>query len=296
MTKKNKLIIFVFGLIAFALIADFSLAQDIGTEIVENNLVDTLGSAGTDPRLLIARIIQIALSFLGVIAISLTLYAGFTWMNSGGDEDKIDRAKKTLKSAVIGLVIILSSWAITTYLISKITGSLGSALNPGFNTNAPRTFNDSGFGAIGACSIDNVYPENNQTDVARNTTIVVSFKEEIGLQGLCADNSGNNCTCGEDNCDRIDPEIIRIYKTELGDACGISSCPDLNGNLTEVLLTVFDDNKTLFLTPVGYLGDPAKNIKYTIKLTDNLKRPVAIQCLKIVPVTYFPGNSKLAVV
>lgn len=272
MTKKNKLIIFIFGLIAFGLIADFSLAQDIGAEIIENNLGNTLGSAGTDPRLLIARIIQIALSFLGIIAILLTLYAGFTWMSSGGDEDKISRAKQILKNAVIGLVIILSSWAITTYLISKITGSLGSALNPGFSNNAPRIFSDPGFGAIGACSVDSVYPEHNQTDVARNTTIVISFKEEIGLQGLCADNAGKSCTCGEAGCDRINPKIIRIYKTDSGDACGANSCPDINSNTTEVMLTVFDDNKTLFLTPIGYLGDPSKNIKYSIKLTDNLKK------------------------
>lgn len=272
MTKKNKLIIFLFGLIAFALMADFSLAQDIGAEIVENNFGDALGSSGTDIRFIIARVIQIALSFLGIIAISLTLYAGFIWMTSGGDEDKIDRAKSTLRNSIIGLLIILSSWAITTYFISKITGSLGSAINPNFNLNPPRTFTDSGFGAIGACSIDNVYPENNQKDVARNSTIVVNFKEEINLQGLCQNETGDSCACGEGDCNRINPEIIRIYKADLGDACSTNSCPEVNSNLTEVILDVFSDKKTIFLTPIGYLGDPDNNIQYAVKLTENLQK------------------------
>lgn len=294
MNKKNKLIIFFFGLIAFALMADFSLAQDIGAEVVENNFEDVLGSSGTDLRFLIARIIQIVLTFLGIIAISITLYAGFLWMSSGGDEDKIDRAKRTLKNSIIGLVIILSSWGVTTYIISKITGSLGSAINPSFNLNIPKTIDGSGFGAIGACSIDSVYPEDNQKDVARNTTIVVSFKEGIGLEGLCINDSGQSCFCGEDSCNRINPKIIRIYKTDLGDACGASSCPEVNSNLTDVVLTTFSDNKTIFLTPIGYLGSPDKNIQYSIKLTEDLRKANGDSMFKSCSSNFFNWNFEVS--
>lgn len=47
-------------------------------------------------------------------------------MTSNGEEDKVDKAKKYLKNAVIGLVIILASWAIATFVISKLAGTGGS--------------------------------------------------------------------------------------------------------------------------------------------------------------------------
>lgn len=46
-------------------------------------------------------------------------------MTSNGEEDKVDKAKKYLKNAVIGLIIILASWAIATFLINKLAGTGG---------------------------------------------------------------------------------------------------------------------------------------------------------------------------
>ena len=77
----------------------------------------------SDPRTVFGRIINIALGFLGVIALLIILYAGFLWMTSGGDEEKIRRAKKTLIRAAIGLLIIFSSWAFVSFLISRLGGS-----------------------------------------------------------------------------------------------------------------------------------------------------------------------------
>jgi hypothetical protein len=273
MTKKNKLFVLFLSLLAGAFMADFSLAQDImGLDFVETGLDGALGSAGTDPRIVVMRIIQIILSFLGVLALTLTLYAGFLWTTSGGEEDRIDRAKKILKNALIGLLIILSSWGMVTYFIARITGSLSSALNPANFRPSPRAFTDYGFGAIGSCSVQNVYPENNQKDVPRNTAIVANFKETINTKDLCVNSGGSACSCGETDCNLINPKIIRIYKTDLGDACGANSCPSVNSNLTEVFLSLTADSQSLFLIPANYLGDPAKNIRYSINITDGLKK------------------------
>ena len=57
---------------------------------------------------------------LGILALSLVLYAGFLWMTSAGNEEKIDKAKGILKNAVIGLIIIMSSWGIVTFIIYKL--------------------------------------------------------------------------------------------------------------------------------------------------------------------------------
>lgn len=272
MTKKNKLFALFFSLVASAFLANFVLAQDYGIEVVSNSLGNTLGSPGLDPRVFAARIIQVILSFLGLIALGLILYAGVVWMTSGGSEDKIDKAKSTLKNAVIGLFIILASWTITTYVIAKITGSVGSALDL-TNFNYTRgTLSDSGFAAIGACSVDFVYPENNQKDVPRNTSILISFKESFSLNDLCVNNTGDTCTCGEANCNLINPQIIRIYKTDLGDACTSDSCPDVNSNVSDVALSVADGGKSLILSPLTYLGESTQNTKYSVKIGSDLRK------------------------
>lgn len=78
------------------------------------------GLPDTDIRISIANIIRTLLGLLGLIAVILILYAGFTWMTSGGNDEKISQARKTLISAVIGLAIILSAYAITNFVVSSL--------------------------------------------------------------------------------------------------------------------------------------------------------------------------------
>lgn len=47
-------------------------------------------------------------------------------MNSGGDEEKVSQAQKILKNAIIGLVIVLASWAIATFILSRLSGAMTS--------------------------------------------------------------------------------------------------------------------------------------------------------------------------
>jgi hypothetical protein len=56
------------------------------------------------------------LSLLGVIFIILMIYGGYNWMTAGGNEDKMTTAKNTIKSAIIGLIIIAGAWAIYIFI------------------------------------------------------------------------------------------------------------------------------------------------------------------------------------
>ena len=270
MAKKLKLIVFIFGLVALAMMANFVYAQSFGINEVNNTIVLQQAS---DPRVIIARVIQIALSLLGLIALILVIYAGVLWMTSNGDEDKITRAKQILKNGIIGLVIILSSWAITTFILSKFINAVGSTQTNNFNTNTPGTFTDPGFGAAGSCSVASFYPENNQTDVARNSSIIITFKENIKSNSVCMDAGGAACDCGTTVngkvCNKINPQTIRIFKTDLGDG---GTCPGANANVTDVASNISSDGKTLTLSPLAYLGDASKNISYTVKISNSLKK------------------------
>ena len=73
-----------------------------------------------DPRLIAATIINVFLGFLGIIAVVLIIWAGFNWMTAAGNEEKIDKAKDTLTAAVIGLIIILAAWGISTFVMNEL--------------------------------------------------------------------------------------------------------------------------------------------------------------------------------
>ncbi len=85
-----------------------------------------VGLPATDPRLIIANLIHLALGFVGILLLLMILSAGFSFMVSGGDEEQITKAKKTLFNAIIGVLIILSANSIVSFvlngLISATTG------------------------------------------------------------------------------------------------------------------------------------------------------------------------------
>lgn len=68
----------------------------------------------------IASIIRVALGFLGIIAVVIILLGGFKWMTSGGNTDKTADAKKLIFAGIIGLIIVLSAYAIAQFVISSI--------------------------------------------------------------------------------------------------------------------------------------------------------------------------------
>jgi hypothetical protein len=99
-----------------------AFAVDFGT-----NYANNVGLANADPRAVAVKIIQLALGFLGILAVIIILIGGFKWMTAAGNEEQIEDAKKVLIAGVIGLVIILASWAIANFVISQFGGALNNA-------------------------------------------------------------------------------------------------------------------------------------------------------------------------
>lgn len=88
------------------------------------------GNQNVDIRATIIKILSVALGFLGIIFLGLTLFAGFKYMTSAGNEEKAREAIRLLTNAVIGLVIILLSWAVTRFLIRGLSASINNNVNP----------------------------------------------------------------------------------------------------------------------------------------------------------------------
>lgn len=64
--------------------------------------------------------IKIALSFLGIVFFLLVLYAGFLWMTSMGSSEKVEQAKSIIEGAAIGLILVLASYAIATFVFTAL--------------------------------------------------------------------------------------------------------------------------------------------------------------------------------
>ncbi|MBT3817157.1 MAG: hypothetical protein HOG08_02310 [Candidatus Magasanikbacteria bacterium] len=57
-----------------------------------------------------------ALSIIGILFFILMLYGGFMWMIARGDEGKVEKGRNSIIAAVIGLLIVLSSYTVTVFL------------------------------------------------------------------------------------------------------------------------------------------------------------------------------------
>lgn len=66
------------------------------------------------------QIIGVVLSFVGVLFFILMIYAGILWMTASGNEQQISTAKGLLINAAIGMIIVFSAYALTTFLGTQL--------------------------------------------------------------------------------------------------------------------------------------------------------------------------------
>ena len=91
-----------------------------------DNLKQVAGSDGAgyhtdaEPETLVGEIIAVVLSFLGVVFLILMIYGGFLWMTAGGSEQRVEKAKKLITAAIIGLIVVVSAYAISHLLVTTL--------------------------------------------------------------------------------------------------------------------------------------------------------------------------------
>ncbi|MDD4332596.1 MAG: hypothetical protein PHT51_00605 [Patescibacteria group bacterium] len=124
MPKVFKQIFILLSLVLVLVLPYFVFAE---TPTIQGELKKIGGAAGyevtnvtdTTAAGIAGSIINVFLGLLGIIFIALIIYAGFNWMTAGGEEEKVKNAQETIKKAVIGLVIVVSSYAIYRFIFEK---------------------------------------------------------------------------------------------------------------------------------------------------------------------------------
>ena len=116
MSKKIIITTSLF-LIGLVLLPQLVMAADLNLGL---NYAGETGLTSTDIRTTVAKIINAALGLLGIIAVVIILIGGFKWMTAGGNEEKVGEAKKLIGAGVIGLVIIITAYAIAAFVINVL--------------------------------------------------------------------------------------------------------------------------------------------------------------------------------
>ncbi len=124
--------IFILSLIIFFSFRSLDVEAKKSLSDAPSNLQSVTAPTGiteTEVTNVVGSVITFGLQLVGFI---LTVYAGIRWMLSRGEEDKITKARDTMVGAVIGLVITVSAYAITSFVSTRIiTGAGdGSSLSP----------------------------------------------------------------------------------------------------------------------------------------------------------------------
>lgn len=114
--NKNKLLIYFLILLAFLILPLIGVLADTKTELETAISGTPLEGKGEIP-IVVGTIIQVILGIIGIIFLVLLIYGGFVWGTAAGDSAKVQKAKSIIIAAVIGLVIIIAAYAITTFAL-----------------------------------------------------------------------------------------------------------------------------------------------------------------------------------
>jgi cysteine-rich repeat protein len=94
-------------------------------------------------QVIIARLIRTAITFAGIVVVVFMIYGGFMYMTAGGNTDRIEKAKKVLINTVIGLVIVLSAFTITQFILGSLSEPGSSSSNSSSSAGGGGSYSDS---------------------------------------------------------------------------------------------------------------------------------------------------------
>lgn len=96
-----------------------AMAQLISPTDQPGRLAEATGGQGSFRDLLLT-FLNFFLGFLGIVAVIMVIYGGVLYVTAAGNQENIDKGKKIIMYAVIGIVIILLAFALVNTLLSGL--------------------------------------------------------------------------------------------------------------------------------------------------------------------------------
>jgi len=99
---------------------------------LQGDIINNLTAAGRESKLgtkslpeTVGGIINAGLAVIGTLFLGLIVYAGFVWLLARGREDEIGRAQKIIETSIIGLIVLISAYAISKFVFAVIIAGAG---------------------------------------------------------------------------------------------------------------------------------------------------------------------------
>ena len=102
--------------------AKFLTGEGAGGAVAGNAVKSALGTGTQSLPIVVGNLINVLISVLGIVFVVLIVYAGYLYLTAAGEEKKVTKAKTLIGQAVIGLVLILAAYSISTFVIQEIGG------------------------------------------------------------------------------------------------------------------------------------------------------------------------------
>lgn len=136
-TRTKKIISFIILTLLISIISfNFVLAKDSGGSTTKPTITSVKSSATSKLKTFgkaayssetakplsetVGLIINSLLGLFGILLLLYLILGAYQWMMAGGDQNKVTKAKDTIKNAVIGLVIIVVSFAVANFVINAL--------------------------------------------------------------------------------------------------------------------------------------------------------------------------------
>ena len=132
LTKLTTIIIAsIFGFGLFSLAPTAYATDDVCNSNAPQAVRDAAGCNGTDDQLpgFIINILNGIIAVSGLVAVIFVVIGGVNYMTSAGDTGKLEKAKKTILYACIGMAVTVLSFAIVNFTITNIIGGQRSSDN-----------------------------------------------------------------------------------------------------------------------------------------------------------------------
>ena len=129
----TKLTVIITASILAVSLFSFSPAVHAVDDVCDSNAAqavkDAAGCEGTANQLpgFITNILYAIIAISGLVAVVYVLIGGVNYMTSAGDAAKLEKAKKTILYACIGMAVAVLSFAIVNFTITNIIGGQSSS-------------------------------------------------------------------------------------------------------------------------------------------------------------------------
>lgn len=74
-----------------------------------------------DLMTLIGQLIGAVMGLVGVLLFGYMVYGGFKWMTAAGDTKAVGEAQSIIRNAIIGIVIIVAAYSISSYVLQRLS-------------------------------------------------------------------------------------------------------------------------------------------------------------------------------